>query len=172
MNIFVTDEDPRKSAKVLDDKRVIKMILESAQMLATSVNLAGGKSVYKTTHENHPCAVWARETRSNYMWLVDHFDSLCEEYFRRFKKRHASWQHVNHFYQNRSLIKEGRLTPFVNCTAFEDVDNVYLAYRLCLTDKWSKDKRQPKWTKASPPEWFQDVNDVDDRPDFVTVTND
>ncbi len=39
MNIFVSDENPEKAAKNLDDKRVIKMILESTQLLCTAVNI-------------------------------------------------------------------------------------------------------------------------------------
>ena len=34
MNIFVTDPDPVKSAEVLPDKHVVKMPLETCQMLA------------------------------------------------------------------------------------------------------------------------------------------
>ena len=34
MNIFVTDWDPHKSAKVLPDKHVVKMPLETCQMLS------------------------------------------------------------------------------------------------------------------------------------------
>jgi len=64
MNIFVTDPSFYKSAIALDDRRLIKMILETAQLLSGAVRL---KSVfvpsilYKLTHENHPCAIWARE---------------------------------------------------------------------------------------------------------------
>ena len=35
MNIFVVDEDPEVAARQLCDKHVVKMILESAQMLCT-----------------------------------------------------------------------------------------------------------------------------------------
>lgn len=41
MNIFATDPCPIKSAQFLDDKRVIKMILESAQMLCTALHQLG-----------------------------------------------------------------------------------------------------------------------------------
>ena len=34
MNIFVTDPDPRRSARVLPDKHIVKMPLETCQMLA------------------------------------------------------------------------------------------------------------------------------------------
>ena len=34
MNIFVTDESPAKSAEVLPDKHIVKMPLETCQMLA------------------------------------------------------------------------------------------------------------------------------------------
>ena len=75
MNIFVTHLDPVKCAQNLDDKRVIKMILESAQMLSTSINVSGGKGPYKTTHVNHPCSVWVRSSNANYYWLLNHFQA-------------------------------------------------------------------------------------------------
>ena len=34
MNIFVTDPDPVKSAEVLPDKHIVKMPLETCQMLS------------------------------------------------------------------------------------------------------------------------------------------
>lgn len=41
MNIFVVDEDPAICAEYLDDKRVVKMVLETAQMLSTALGDAG-----------------------------------------------------------------------------------------------------------------------------------
>ena len=41
MNIFALDPCPVKSAQYLDDKRVIKMILESAQLISTAIRGTG-----------------------------------------------------------------------------------------------------------------------------------
>ncbi len=38
MNIFVLDRDPTKAAHMMCDKHVVKMILESAQMLSAVID--------------------------------------------------------------------------------------------------------------------------------------
>lgn len=88
MNIFVLDEDPIKAAQYQCDKHVVKMALESAQLLCSPFE----KSVapYKRTHYNHPCAKWARASRENYIWLFRHAMGLAEEYSFRYSKRHKS----------------------------------------------------------------------------------
>ena len=95
MNIFVTDPDPVISAQTLCDKHVVKMVLESAQMLSTawreySSEYADEHELYKTAHLNHPCSIWVRLARENYRWLYKHFVALCEEYTHRYEKSHAS----------------------------------------------------------------------------------
>lgn len=68
MNIFVLDSDPEIAAKYHTDKHVIKMILESAQMMSTVVRYVGLDAGYKSTHLNHPCTIWARTSLSNWLW--------------------------------------------------------------------------------------------------------
>ena len=79
MNIFYLDEDPRLCAQYHCDRHVIKMILESAQLLCTAVNILAGEQVtpYKSTHVNHPCSIWVRESFDNwnYVWnLAKHLE--------------------------------------------------------------------------------------------------
>jgi hypothetical protein len=69
MNIFILDEIPEKCARYHCDAHVIKMILESAQMLSTTVRLSGIDRGYKITHQNHPCTLWTGESLSNWQWL-------------------------------------------------------------------------------------------------------
>ena len=49
MNIFVLDEDPVISAQQACDKHVVKMILESAQMIKCSI-FPQGEAPYNTIH--------------------------------------------------------------------------------------------------------------------------
>jgi hypothetical protein len=77
MNIFATYSNAHDSAFALDDKRAIKMILESAQLMSTAIHLCGGKAPYKATHPNHPVSIWARQTNTNYWWLLEHYQALC-----------------------------------------------------------------------------------------------
>lgn len=145
MNIFASYPDPAESAKFLDDKRVIKMILESAQLLSTSITLRGGQGPYKITHKNHPCAIWARETVANYDWLYSHFIALCDEYTARYSKRHKCLTVADELTRGRSLMPQGGLTPFPNCTIFKEEPDTCLAYRVYLEHKWKVDKRKPTW---------------------------
>lgn len=160
MNIFVTDEDPRISARNLDDKRVTKMVLESAQMLCTALHEHGASDLakYKPTHVNHPCNMWCRATRLNYGWLLMHFRALCDEFTFRTGNIHKSSLLYDDLVAGASHIPDGPLTEFANCAARSDmnidykhVDDVCTAYQLYLQDRWANDKLTPKWTNRHRP---------------------
>lgn len=70
MNIFVLDEDIEKCARYHCDQHVIKMILESAQMLCTALNKKGHSTPYRSTHSNHPCVLWVEQSHDNFCWLI------------------------------------------------------------------------------------------------------
>ena len=71
MNIFFLDNDIRKCAIYHCDKHVVKMTLETAQLLCGVHHIIGGDAPYKLSHKNHPCSIWARESLSNYMLLSE-----------------------------------------------------------------------------------------------------
>ena len=60
MNIFYLHRDPVKAARIQYNKHVVKMILESAQMLCTAhhhyaeLNYPMVEVPYKKAHYNHP----------------------------------------------------------------------------------------------------------------------
>jgi len=85
MNIFVLDTNQEKNPEYHCDKHVVKMIVETAQLLCSAHWMSGGSATYRKTHVNHPCAVWARKTKSNYLWLCNHGLALCNEYTKRYK---------------------------------------------------------------------------------------
>ena len=84
MNIFYLDEDPVLAAQMHCDKHVVKMILESAQLLSTAHLLIDGdeladeRGLYKATHKNHPSSKWVRDSSENYEWLWNLFDQLLK----------------------------------------------------------------------------------------------
>ena len=93
MNIFYLDEDPKLAAIYQYNKHVVKMILESAQMLCTAHHVILGDDAdvpYKTTHKNHPSTILARQSGQNYAWLYHHMIALGEEYYVRYGKKHLS----------------------------------------------------------------------------------
>ena len=112
MNIFVLSESPFESGVWQHDRHVVKMTLESCQMLSTAIwtcpeymaayescygdathghNGANSETprLYKSTHVNHPCNIWLRESPANFFWLVEHLNALIGEYGRRFHKPHG-----------------------------------------------------------------------------------
>ena len=91
MNIFYLDEDPEVAAIVQYNKHVVKMILESAQMLCTAHRYYDNDDVpYKTAHLNHPSTIWVRQNTKHYFWLYKHMLALGEEYTHRYGKIHMS----------------------------------------------------------------------------------
>lgn len=93
MNIFYIHTSPYTSAKAMSDKHVVKMILESAQLLSTAHHLLNSQNaplLYKPTHSKHPSAVWVRQSKAHYDWLYQHFIALCEEYTKRYGKVHGT----------------------------------------------------------------------------------
>lgn len=149
MNIFVVSEIPTNCAKFLDDKRVIKMILETTQMLNTSLVVNHGADLsigYKSTHANHPCTLWVGSNRERFIWTVTLLQALCHEYSVRYNKVHKCEQYISYFLSVASNFKTGELLPFVNCTTdFKHIENTFEAYKMQLNKKWSEDKRQPTW---------------------------
>ncbi len=96
MNIFYLDKCPVKAAQVQYNKHVVKMILESAQMLCTAhhhyaeLNYPMVEVPYKKAHYNHPSTIWARENHYQYQWLYWHMMALGDEYKKRYNKEHLS----------------------------------------------------------------------------------
>jgi len=93
MNIFYLDEDPKLAAIYQYNKHVVKMILESAQMLCTAHHCIMGDDAdvpYKIAHKNHPSTIWARKSGQNYAWLYYHMMALGEEYYVRYGRKHLS----------------------------------------------------------------------------------
>lgn len=92
MNIFYLSHDPTDCARQHVDKHVVKMILETAQLLSNAHHMLDGdqviKPIYKLTHKNHPSAIWVRSSKSHYKWLWSLLKSLCKEYTFRYEKIH------------------------------------------------------------------------------------
>lgn len=90
MNIFVFHEDINKNVKMYCDKHVVKMLTETMQILCTTYRLLNNVSeaenniLFKATHKNHPCCVWARKSYGNYKYLIELFYALHDEWNYRY----------------------------------------------------------------------------------------
>lgn len=150
MNIFVLDTDPTLAAQAQCDKHVVKMVLETAQLLCSIYE--PGSAPYKRTHYNHPCAVWMRSSLGNWQWLLAHGQALCHEYTHRYGKHHASSHVIAWCSEHAPEFAQVDATPFVQVLpdAYRQEDPV-TAYRLY----YQKDKAGfARWTRRAPPAWF------------------
>ena len=148
MNIFVLDKNPHVAAMYACDKHVVKMILESAQMLC-SVH-PEGTAPYKRGFYNHPCTKWVRASSENYDWLIEHARALCTEYTRRYGKVHKSEQVIDWCDANRPELPDVGLTPFAQAMPEQyrnsDTVKAYRAYYKGEKAKFATWKTQrPSW---------------------------
>ncbi len=152
MNIFVLDEDPEKCARYHADTHVIKMTLESAQMLCTAHQILGNDPPYRKTHANHPCSKWVRESLENYRWLLRLGEELLTEYTYRYDKIHESTQVIAWCRNFLPQLPEIGVTnrPQAMDEKYKSSDPVY-AYR----KYYRKEKGDiAKWTGRDVPDWF------------------
>lgn len=158
MNIFVSDPCPIISAENLDDKRVIKMILESAQLLSNVMNIRTANGPYKLVHKNHPCTKWINEdkTNTNAIWLKVHMIRLCELYTKIYDKKHKCEELIPLFgdYFRSAWPLPDYMRNWQNCTTYKKEKDIFKAYKLYLCDKWDNDKRQPTWKKRGEPYFY------------------
>lgn len=162
---------------MLVDRHVVKMILESCQLLSTAHRLLDGEEyigqtatgrkarrwrlddpikdavLYQATHINHPSAVWCRETSENYDWLFEHFIALINEYKYRYGKDHKCCDMIDALMAQPQNITIGNLTPVTPAMAEQyiisndSLENYRNYYR-------QGKKHLHNYTKRKPPEWL------------------
>lgn len=166
------------------DKHVVKMILESCQILWAvyhctcdadwEIFVPENLVIYKQTHTNHPCTIWARKTYANFMWLARHARALCSEYTHRYNKRHTCQSAIEWFleypapcdasdaYKPTTVLagidypEECTPPPIAITNAGIHVVNqgrvsLVSSYR----NYYLKEKRFAKWKLANEPNWWR-----------------
>jgi hypothetical protein len=152
MNIFALDLNPSLASRYHTDKHVVKMPLETAQMLCTASYLSGSPQKYKPAFINHPCNIWARKSLDNYYWLCELGLYLCDEYKYRYNREHACKSVIKECYNNIPAILSIGLTPhelaMPDDCKMNDAVNSYHAY-------YNNYKRHLfSWTKRNTPEFI------------------
>ncbi len=174
MNIFILDLDPKLAAQYHSDEHVGKMILESAQLLSSAHRVLDGKEtvklskdnrriktwlldderedvLYKSTHVNHPCAVWVRKSKGNYLWLYELYIHLIVENHKRRGKIHKSGELAKILFNPPSNILDKGLTDFAlampdefkTSDAVESYRNYYRIGKSSLLSY--KNTEKPEW---------------------------
>lgn len=157
MNIFVLDLNPKKCAQYHLNSHVVKMVLETSQILCGVHWMSEGGQYdipYKLSHKNHPCSIWARECIENYKWLCELGIELSKEYTLRYGKRHKSEDVIDWCISNPPKIHiNGKMTPFALAMPDEcKVGNPVESYRIYyMTEK----RKIAVWKNREIPNWFK-----------------
>jgi hypothetical protein len=179
VNIFYLDHDVRKCAEMHNDKHVVKMILEYAQLLSTAHRVLDGVeliglsdsgrkkkfwtlgdsrdyTLYKATHINHPSAVWVRQSAQNYMWLAEMLEVLCGEYTYRYGKVHKVERDglmqllKNEFPKNLPIAPFTEPTPAMPDDVKVSGDSIKSYRNYYINNK----AHLANWKKRTTPEWY------------------
>lgn len=174
----MVDMNPKISAQMLVDKHIVKMPLESCQMLCTAHRFLDGKPVLKrntlngrtklfydmndlymnnilmqASYINHPCNIWVRESKENYMWLYEHYVSLLEEYTYRYEKTH-SVERCKEVLSNvpKNIGNKGRTTLICSLSMkLEEYDEVTNYRKYYIQNK----SHLFSWKKRNKPDWIR-----------------
>jgi hypothetical protein len=161
MNLFASSPDPVASAVALADRHVVKMAVETGQILWTALHLAVPDRVpeggYRPTHRKHPCCLWAAGSRANFDWAVLHGRALCAEYQHRYGRVHASLAAIERAADSSFLMPEGELQPFALAMPPElkNPEDPCGSYRTYLTQKYETWGDAARWTSRARPDWLR-----------------
>jgi hypothetical protein len=139
LNIFILNKDPIKSAEAYVKMHLSKMILEFSQLLSTAIHetkpinewefLSDVKTEYKTTHKNHPCAIWVRSNPNHFKWLAGFTHILHEEFKHRRNKSHLAYTKLSDW----KIIKPDYIDLCLNT----DIES--LSPPKCMPDEYKSD---------------------------------
>lgn len=156
MNIFYINEDPIVAAKDLVDDHIRKMQIECAQMCCTAHWVNGSEAPYKQAHTNHPSTKWVRESIHHYNWVVRHGLEICNEFEKRYSKKHKTREVLLWLYENKPNIPDNGFVDPPQC--INDIyksNNTLESYRKFYIEEKIK-KKNLKYNKIpnSKPEWI------------------
>ena len=162
MNLFFLHLNAVLAAKQQCDKHVVKMLLETAQILSSVCRyfcIDDCECLYKETHKNHPVVIWTRTSNENFEWVIEHGFALCREYTLRYNKIHKSEAiiaKINELYKSK---RDNFNFPIVGFTQpemcmpdeYKINNDIVASYRMY----YIKDKSSfAKWKYTPVPEWF------------------
>jgi len=156
MNIFHLHKVPKICAEYHCDRHVVKMILETAQMLSTAYRKKFGDNddLYKTAYPKHPMTIWVGDSGDNFFWSVQLLDQLLYQYTVRYKKVHKTIKISNLLHSKHKLWHTWK-TKFTRpplCMPDEYKSDDYIqSYRnYYIGDK----KRFARYTSVDTPEFM------------------
>jgi hypothetical protein len=182
MNIFILDNDPKLAAQYHCDKHVVKMTIESMQVMGSAMWASQGittkkqilalgsekfdiwrdfprldkegiVSPYGVGFMNHPSTKWARESQKNWEWLVNLTLELTSEHAKRWGRNTSCLKIVEWFANNVPSLDKEEMTPYYQAVPIElKTDDAVHSYRLYYAG-WKE--YFAKW-KTNPPYWWRE----------------
>lgn len=177
MNIFYLDKDPKKCAEYHCDQHCVKMIIEYAQIMSTTHRVLDGQEYYKKNKSNHkvrawrlndlrektlyqagfyhhPCVIWTEESLENYNYLYQLFCALCDEFQRRYGKKHLTDIKLRHILKTppQNIESKGFTKPALampdECKKNDAIEAYKEFYRINKIKfaKWEHGQK-PNWIK-------------------------
>ena len=114
-------------------------------------------TLYSATHVNHPCAVWCRQSATNYAFLWVYLSEHCKEYTYRYGKVHkvessglltALANHPNNLI-NTSWIDPPSAMDTQYIISKDPIINYRNYYKIGK-------KHLHRWKNRQPPQWLYD----------------
>jgi|694.fasta_scaffold10381_28 hypothetical protein len=178
MNIFYVDSNAEVAARNMVDRHVVKMILETAQLLSTAHRVIDGEEyvgqsqsgrkakrwrlsgnadaiMYAATHINHPSAVWVRENSANYAWLYDHLLALGREYTYRYGRTHLTIDKLKDILKDapENIEQSNVMTKMPSCMDKQYI--VSLDPIINYRNYYNYGKTDLlRWSNRPPPQWI------------------
>lgn len=165
MNIFKTNACPIQSAIDLPNKLIIKMPTESSQLIATAFTLEQlaspdcprnkDGSVRRHFNPKHGSAIYTRNSVGNFLWVLNHGLALCEEYQRRYNKRHFNHDFLIWAHRNSGSISFSNINEEPLYLAMPDKYKSYPQDWMCYRAYINGEKTYCKWPSIDKiPIWF------------------
>ena len=179
MNLFLLHLKRKTNARMHCNRHVVKMVLETTQLLWTAVWMGGTDMTrfemtpYRKTHVWHPTSIWVRESPKNWAYALAFGLQLCKEYTRRYHKHHKCEAHLRYLRRlgyfppvETREIKKQRGDMGNGCTPFPlampeecmlegsdgrwDPVRSYSKYYEMKRAEWKTNKRPMKWEPREP----------------------
>lgn len=178
INIFYVHTDPVIAAQSMVDRHVVKMILETAQLLSTAHRVIDGVEyegqsqsgrkakrwrlsgnadtiMYSATHINHPSAVWVRQNSANYAWLYDHLLALGREYTHRYGRTHLTIDKLKDILKDapEQITESKVMTKMPSCMDEQYIVSLDPVVNYRNYYNYGK-VNLLRWTERDPPSWI------------------
>ena len=143
MQVFILDADIANIANCYFDSHIVKIPLEIAQIICTTVRAKIDFSadtidppLYRMAHINHPWVKWSMKSCSNFWYLAALHEWLTDEYSYRFRKIHGTCITVDRACEIFESKLDDRACEIFESKSSEDCSIETRKFPLCMPDQY------------------------------------